>query len=353
MKPDTAPHPSLRTIAVVIPAWRPDERLIHLAQALAGSGFAAILVVNDGSSAGYADLFRRVGAIASVTVLEHAQNYGQGRAVRTGLRHAMDNLPNLRGVVTADADGQHAAEDVARVAEALAASGPRPVLGTRRFGAGVPLRSRFGNIVTQYVFWTLSGVMVTDTQSGLRGIPRELIPNVLQVNADRFEFAVSLLALFCRIGRPPVEVPIATIYLDGNRSSHFKPVRDSIRIYFHLARCYASILVPILVDFSAFAAAYAQSGNLAAAVVAGRLSAILTLTLLHLLVPKAQRDSNASFALRASAIAVTGAIALGAMRLLTVRLGANVWAAKFLVDGILYLALGALRMVFRRQFARK
>jgi hypothetical protein len=72
-----------------------------------------------------------------------------------------------------------------------------------------------------------------------------------------------------------------------------------------------------------------------------------------LLVPKAQRDSNASFALRASAFAVTGAIALGAIRLLTVRLGANVWAAKFLVDGILYLAFGALRMVFRRQFARK
>jgi glycosyltransferase involved in cell wall biosynthesis len=349
MKSDIAPATSLREIAVVIPAWRPDERLIPLAQALAGVGFAAIIVVNDGSGGDYAEIFGRAREVSSVTVLEHTTNYGQGRAVRTGLRYALETVPNLRGVVTADADGQHAVEDVARVAGTLIASGPRPVLGTRRFGAGVPLRSRFGNIVTQYVFWVLSAVMVTDTQSGLRGVPRELIPDVLRVNSDRFEFAVSLLALFCRIGRRPIELPIATIYLDGNRSSHFKPVRDSIRIYSHLAWSYASILVPVLADFAGFAAAYAQSGNLAAAVLTGRLSAIATLTLLYFVAGKNNRDSIASVALRALAFAVTGAIAFGAMRLLTVRLGWSVWAAKFLVEGLLYFALGTIRIFARRR----
>jgi glycosyltransferase involved in cell wall biosynthesis len=233
-------HSRLRELAVVIPAWQPDGRLVELVQSLAGAGFAAIIVVNDGSSHSHEEVFKSVRRIPSVIVLRHARNYGQGRAVRTGIECAVARLPSLAGVVTADADGQHAADDIVRVAEALAGSSPRPVLGTRTFGAGVPLRSRFGNILTRYVFRILSGVTVTDTQSGLRGIPRELIPAVLGVDADRYEFAISLLALFCRIGAPPVEVPIATIYLDENRSSHFKPLRDSVRIYLHLARCYAS-----------------------------------------------------------------------------------------------------------------
>ncbi len=224
----------------MIPAWQPDGRLVELVQSLAGAGFAAIIVVNDGSSRKHEEVFASVRALPSVIVLRHGRNYGQGRAVRTGLEYVVARLPSLAGVITADADGQHVAGDIVRVAEALAGSIPRPVLGTRTFGAGVPLRSRFGNLLTRHVFRLLSGVMVTDTQSGLRGIPRELFPAVLGVDADRYEFAISLLVLFCRIGAPPVEVPIATIYLDGNRSSHFQPLRDSARIYWHLARCYAS-----------------------------------------------------------------------------------------------------------------
>ncbi len=80
-------------------------------------------------------------------------------------------MPDVAGVVTADADGQHAPEDIERVADVLAAQPEALVLGARSFGDDVPLRSRFGNILTRGIMHALLGRKLTDTQTGLRGIP--------------------------------------------------------------------------------------------------------------------------------------------------------------------------------------
>jgi glycosyltransferase involved in cell wall biosynthesis len=234
----------LSNVAVIIPAWQPDERLVELAQSLCGFPFAAIVIVNDGSSPEHEQIFEQAARITGVTVLRHAINCGQCRAVKTGMQFVFDHLPYIAGVVTADADGQHAVKDIVRIAEALTAGDAKLVLGVRSFGAEVPLRSRFGNILTQYVFRLLSGHRIQDTQTGLRGVPRQWIPEVQRVAGDRFEFAISLLARFLRQGIAVVEVPISTIYIDENRSSHFRPVRDSIRIYGTLLKFYLSRWIP-------------------------------------------------------------------------------------------------------------
>jgi glycosyltransferase involved in cell wall biosynthesis len=336
---DTVAHTGLQECAVVIPAYQPDERLVELAEALADAGFAAIIVVNDGSSHKHEEVFKRVSAIASAIVLGHAANCGQGSAVKTGLKYTLDCMPHLSGVVTADADGQHAPADVVRVAKAL--SGNTPVLGTRRFDGEVPLRSRFGNLLTRYVFWLLSGVMITDTQSGLRGIPRTLIPAVLRVGANQYEFAVALLALFCRIEARPVEVPIATIYLDGNRSSHFKPMRDAVRIYWHLARCFASVLIPAGVDFAGFAIVYARSGSLSAAMLAGRLPAIASRALLEL-------TRTPSLLRHAMWLTFTGCLAFAAIDSLARGIGWNPLATKVPIEFSLFLLPHLLRFLGQR-----
>jgi glycosyltransferase involved in cell wall biosynthesis len=233
----------LRRIAVLIPCWQPDQRLIELVESLARFSFQAIVVVNDGSEAEYDAIFERVRAIPSAVVLRHERNRGTGRAVKTAMQYALNSLPKAAGVVTADADGQHAVSDIVHVAEAIAADGTAPVLGSRRFGPGVPLRSRFGNILTKYVFLALSGHRFADTQCGLRGIPLRWVPAMLAVKGDRYEFVMSSLAEMCRLGIPPRQMPIETIYFRRNRSSHFKPVRDSIRIYFNLFRHYAGMRI--------------------------------------------------------------------------------------------------------------
>jgi hypothetical protein len=280
-------------------------------------------------------------------VVRHATNCGQGSAVRTGLQQALYCVPNLSGVVTADADGQHALADIVRVAEAQSKNPSTPVLGTRKFGDGVPLRSRFGNILTRYVFWFVSGVMITDTQSGLRGIPGALIPAVLRVRANRYEFAVSLLALFCRIGAPPTEVPIATIYLDGNRSSHFKPVRDSVRIYSHLARCFASTLIPAGIDLAGFGMVYALSGRLALAMLAGRLPGIAILMLLETL-STAGKTRKRSLVAHALWLIVTGIFAFVVIQLLAQGAGWNPLFSKIPVEFSLYSLPLLLRLLWLR-----
>jgi len=232
----------LRRIAVLIPCWRPDERLIELVESLARFRFQAIVVVNDGSEAEYDAIFERVQAIPSAVVLRHEKNRGTGCAVKTAMQYALDSLPEALGVVTADADGQHAVNDIVRVAQAIASDGTIPVLGSRRFGPGVPFRSRFGNTLTRYVFLALSGQRFADTQCGLRGIPRRWAPAMLAVKGDRYEFVINSLAEMCRLGIPPRQIPIETIYFRRNRS-HFKPVRDSIRIYFSLFRLYAGLMI--------------------------------------------------------------------------------------------------------------
>lgn len=333
------------SVAVLIPAWEPNEQLIDLVQSLARLYFAAIVVVNDGSGEEYDHLFSRASAIPGVVVLRHTQNRGQGCAVRTAMRYVFDRLPALIGVVTADADGQHAIEDIARMAKALASGATRPVLGVRTFDQGVPLRSRFGNILTRYVFRFFSGVTITDTQSGLRAIPQRWLAEALLARGDRFEFAIGFLAHFCRIGAPPAEVPIATIYFDGNRSSHFKPLQDSMRIYLFLLRSFAASWAPECIDIAGFALTYALLSNLAWAVVAGRLGAIATLALDRHFAHGTTGISKDYFRRRVFSLAVTGVVCFAAIWALARGMGWNAIAAKIVVEFVLYAVSGAMRSI--------
>jgi glycosyltransferase involved in cell wall biosynthesis len=325
----------LDRIAVLIPAWKPDERLVALVQALSILPFAAILVVNDGSGPEYERHFQQAGAVARTVVLRHSRNRGQGRAVKTAMEYVVANLPNVTGIVTADADGQHAVTDILGVADALSRSHGRPVLGTRIFGAGVPLRSRFGNVITQYVFRVLSGTMIVDTQSGLRGIPRQWLETAIEVPGDRFEFAISLLARLCRRGAVPVQVPIATIYIDENRSSHFRPVRDSIRIYLFLLRIYALALLPACVDLGAFLLAYVALHAIGMSVLAGRLIAGVTVLLEGLY----SREVAVDFKMRMLTLALTGLVAWGGISALAQGLHWNVVVSKVAIEAALWIVL--------------
>ena len=309
-------HEQLQRTAVLIPSWEPDEHLVELVRSLIAFPFRAIIVVNDGSGNQYDEIFARVSSMPSVIVLRHSKNQGQGCAVRTAMRHALDSLAELGGVVTSDADGQHAVEDIVRVALETTSSG-KPVLGVRTFTADVPLRSRFGNVLTQYVFTALSGMAVADTQSGLRGIPVRLLPAMLTTRGDRFEFAVSVLAELGRQGALPRQIPIQTIYIDQNRSSHFRPVRDSVRIYLFLLRLYAAELIPICADFVAFALAFLAIHRVGPPMLIGRICAFGA-ALPFTFFTSVRRAKTAAVAVKQIAmLAGTGLVSWGAVTILT------------------------------------
>ena len=113
------------SLVVIIPAFRPGQALVDLVRELSTQSWNAIVVVNDGSEARFDFFFDSVRGFSRVTVLTHAVNLGKGAALKTGIHHALRTIPGLIGLVTADADGQHAPEDIRRVGEALAADPSR------------------------------------------------------------------------------------------------------------------------------------------------------------------------------------------------------------------------------------
>lgn len=259
---------------VLIPAYRPSEALVDVVAALAQGGNIDIIVVDDGSGPEYREYFRRI-TLPRVHVLRHAINLGKGAALKTGFNHALCTFPDACGVVTADADGQHATADILRVSEELTRHPGSLVLGARRFDRHVPVRSRLGNQATVVLVKWLVGQRLSDTQTGLRGIPLGLLHALLTVPFSGYEFELEMLIVARRLSYPVRELPIATIYLDGNRSSHFDPIADSMRVYFVLLRFAALSLCTALVDNIVFVLAFQFAPGIGQAQIAGRAVAVL------------------------------------------------------------------------------
>ena len=232
----------MEQIVIIIPAYEPDDRLLALLAGLKERGAGFMILVNDGSGALYDGLFHEAGAIIGNegTVLCHAQNRGKGRALKTAFLYVAEHIPQAAGVITADSDGQHTPTDILRMKEKLLENPGHLILGVRDFtGAGIPWKSRVGNCLTEKVFSYLTGVHVSDTQTGLRGIPVSLLEPLLHVKGDRFEYEM-LMLMECAGKYPVMEVAVETVYdSQENHQTHFRPVRDSLRIYRILGKRFA------------------------------------------------------------------------------------------------------------------
>lgn len=233
----------------LIPAYEPDLLLVDLLSELKHQEFSAI-VVDDGSGEKYRDIFYM--AAQDAVVLTHPENRGKGAALKTGLRYIMEHCPADAVVVTMDADGQHKIDDAVRVCDDAAGHAGCLVLGSRAFSGDVPLRSRFGNSVTRTVFRLSTGSRVGDTQTGLRAFGTELIPFLLTVGGERYEYEMNVLLDCSRQSIPIREVEIATVYLNDNASSHFSTLRDSARIYREILKFAASSLTGFAVDYGLY-----------------------------------------------------------------------------------------------------
>ena len=243
--------------AVIIPAYRPDTRLITLAEEVLSRGYR-LIVIDDGSGEDYFPVFE--GLDEQVTLLRHPVNRGKGAAIKTGLAYvleqnekATENEEMIRYVGLMDADGQHLPADMERVLNAAEDFPQSLTLGVREVSGKMPFRSRFGNAITRFVFRLLTGTRVSDTQTGLRAFSVNLIPAMLNVEGDRYEYEMAVLACMAQHHIKFHEVPIATLYEDRqNSTSHFRAVRDSFRIYATLLKFAGSSFISFLVDYGLF-----------------------------------------------------------------------------------------------------
>jgi len=240
---------------VLIPAYNPDEKLISIVEELTTRGFY-IVIVNDGSHENAQPIFNRVGQIPNTNILQHQKNRGKGAALKTGFAYISSLDKKIIGVVTADADGQHTSIDIQKIATALEKNPKKLILGSRSFKGNVPFRSFLGNFITKYVFSLLVGIKISDTQTGLRGIPAQLLPLLQQLDGNRYEYEMNVL-LAAKTNHIEIqEESICTVYIDNNKSSQFSPVLDSMKIYFLIFRFAFSSLLASIIDFMIFSFTY-------------------------------------------------------------------------------------------------
>lgn len=255
---------------ILIPAYEPDEKLVGIVQDITHRTNAQVLVIDDGSGTAYAPYFEAVKGLGA-TVLTHAVNRGKGAALKTGFAYIRNMAEQETVIVTADSDGQHLVEDIARVAVRVQAEPERLVLGARNFVGKVPARSRFGNKVTAVLFRLATGQPVTDTQTGLRGFSTQHLDWLLSLSGERFEYEFNMLLDSKRAGFTLVEEPIQTIYIEENKSSHFRPIRDSLRIYAPFVTFLASSGAAALLDMGLLVVMMTLTQNLLLSVIVARL----------------------------------------------------------------------------------
>lgn len=239
---------------LIIPSLDPDEKLHQTVFSAIEAGIDDIILVDDGSSADKRHCFTELDtALPQVTLLTHDKNLGKGAALKTAFTYFLKHRTGRDGLVTADSDGQHRIEDIIACAGEMIRGENAVVLGCRDFKlADVPVKSRLGNRITSFVFRLFFGMKLSDTQTGLRAIPTRYVESLIEAKGTRYEYETNMLLLMGQRHIPYREVKIETVYFDHNNATHFRPVRDSIRVYGLVVKYAANSLASSVVDLLMF-----------------------------------------------------------------------------------------------------
>lgn len=280
------------SIALLIPSLDPDEHLLSLIDTISQlmpAYLQQVVIVDDGSQTQtiFDQLAKRY---SNLVILHHQNNRGKGAALKTGFEFILSQWPDITGIATMDGDGQHTASDLFACVSAFMAHPTSLILGERHFSKATPLRSRFGNALTNHLVQMLTQLPISDTQTGLRVIPSSYATSALQFNSQRYAFEFEMLLQAKKQAISIHTVPIHTIYFDHNAGSHFRVIRDSVAIYWGFIKFSLSGLVSFLFDIGIFSImvyflqAYNMHGIMAATITARLLSAVINYTINYRLV---------------------------------------------------------------------
>ena len=264
---------------VLIPAYKPDNRMIDLVRTLNEKGFT-VVIVDDGSGREFRDRFEKSEECAIVVRCE--KNGGKGIALKRGLSYIRENFVAPYCVITADADGQHRFEDISGVASLAEKNPDDLVLGCRTIDKNMPTKNFLGNLATKIVFFLTTGRFARDTQTGLRGFSDSAVDFMLNTPGARYEYEMNVLLRWAGCDLPMVEKPIQTVYFDGNSGTHFQPFADSVRIYREIIRNLLPSICCFLLELLLFGLLLlAPLGIFGANIIAGAVVAALRFILLR------------------------------------------------------------------------
>ena len=219
-----------KSLAIVLPSLNPDKKFDAVVEELVDAGFSKIVIVDDGSDSEHLEHFDRASQFPQCVVLHHNPNKGKGRALKTAFEYVLRNLPESEGVITIDGDGQHLLKDIIACGNKMLED-EKVVLGCRDFSLpNVPPRSVAGNRFTSKAFRILFGIRLSDTQTGLRAIPKKYLEMFCSIPGERFEYETNMLLQMHRAGIAFEEQSIETVYDPEDYSSHYNAVKDSWKV---------------------------------------------------------------------------------------------------------------------------
>lgn len=215
--------------AVVIPALNAEPTIGAIVTA-ARRELERVIVVDDGSTDDTTGAARAAGA----AVLRHELNRGKGAALKTGFARALAD--GCDGVITLDADGQHLPAEIPKFMRERRSGGADLIIGGRaHLFSGMMPRRRNANRFSAWGISLCAGVEVTDSQSGFRLYSASLIRDI-PLRADGFDLESEAIVRAGRAGLRIVTIPIDLGFVDGISTSHYRPVKDTLRIAWTVVR---------------------------------------------------------------------------------------------------------------------
>jgi glycosyltransferase involved in cell wall biosynthesis len=215
--------PVTERFAVVIPALNAESSVGSVARGCLAQ-LPDVVVVDDGSI----DATSAMAADAGAIVLRHPRRRGKGGAMKTGFAWALSH--GFDGVIGVDADGQHLPSEIPKLLRCRAESGADLVIGGRShlFAQMLPRRRR-ANRFSTWAIAMLSGASITDSQCGFRLYSVRLLRTV-SLRAEGFDMDSEVIV---RAGRAGLTIAMTSIemgFVDGITTSHYRAVRDTLRI---------------------------------------------------------------------------------------------------------------------------
>ena len=242
----------MKQAALLIPIYEPEAIALPFLLKFKRDDFARFVVINDGSSSSYDEIFDAIAKETVFEVFSYEGNKGKGYALKYGIR-LLKEEGAYDCIVTADGDGQHAYEDILAVKDACLSKEDTLVLGTRVFDKkNVPMASKIGQFLANAAVYFKTKQKISDTQTGLRGLPACLYDLALETPGNRYDYEHDFLMEAAK--KTKIEcVDIKAIYIDKNAASHFRPVRDTVIIHKRavstLLACLATYSLNLLLFF--------------------------------------------------------------------------------------------------------
>ena len=214
------------SVSVVIPAYNEEQTVGGVIEDTLKTLESAdhpyeIIVVNDGST-------DKTGLIASqykTTLLTNSKNMGKGYSLRRAFQEANGEI-----IVTIDSDGEHRPKEIMDLIEPLL-NGTDIVGGSRFLGASKDFTTKLnqvGNKLFNLAILLLTGVQVTDSQSGFRAFKKKILEE-LKLQSNGFEIETEIMVKCLINGFDFKEKPVSCERRRHNVSK-IKIIKDGVRI---------------------------------------------------------------------------------------------------------------------------